>query len=249
MNRSALVGIAVTLVFHLGLVGGVAAFSDWDEDEEEDKDKKFFAIEAALAYKSDTPTNQPQKPRSKKPKAATKKPDPVPKPVPPDPNQPPKPKDPTPEPEQEDFTDDFERLLRERQGEGESEDEDTNMEEGPEDTQPRGQFDGSKHGFAEVSRGDPYMQKLAAQVYEAWELTTLEKGAGAAVGCVRLAADGSVVAHELWQATKNANIDLSVKNALAALQKTRKPGETPVPPHLMDATTQWTCFKFSVDGQ
>lgn len=242
MNRSTVIGIAITVAIHLGLAGGVAAFSDWGDDDDETPRRKLLTIEATLAYKSEKPPpKQPQKPR-KRPKKKKK-----PKGVSRDENKKVKPKKEAEEPE-EDFAKQFEKLKQQRQSEEDDDDEDWEVDTDPKPTQT-GEFDGSKHGFAEVSRGDPYMQTLAGDVYASWELPTLEKGAGAAVGCIRLGAKGDIVDVDLWKPTKNANIDRSVEEALKSLKKKRKPGKSPVPKHLMDATQQWTCFKFSVDAQ
>src|SRR5690606_21865634 len=147
------------------------------------------------------------------------------------------PEDKPPEQPPEDFTEDIEKYMKQYEGNEDSEDD---VEPDAEDSAQGGQFDGSEHGFAEVSKGDPYMQKLAADIFANWEVPTLEKGEGMAVGCVRLAANGSIIETELWKPTKNANIDRSVELALDRLKKLRKPDETPVPVHLMDATKRWT---------
>jgi hypothetical protein len=80
-------------------------------------------------------------------------------------------------------------------------------------------------------------------------MPTLERGSGDAVGCVRLGADGRITDTKLWESAQNANIDRSVKLALRALQESREKEATPVPRHLMEATTQWTCFKFHVNPE
>lgn len=250
MRNQALVSLFVTVFLHASLAGGVVAVSGWgsgDGDEDEDVERKVLTIEASLAYRSEKPSDLPQKetrrkPKKRPPKKAAK----VKKVAPGTPED--KPDEPDETQEEEDFASQVNQYLDERQNQEETDEADDNWEEDNTDVEPAGTFDGSKHGFAEVSRGDPYMQELAAQVYGSWELTSLEKDAGEAVGCVRLAADGSVLAVDLWKEHKtNTNLNLSVNHALEAVKKKRTSGTKPVPVHLKDATTQWTCFKFSID--
>lgn len=248
MNRSVWFGIIVTLVMHGTLAGGVAAFSSFGAaDDADDGVKKFLVIEAALAYQSDDATNQPQKPRAKKRSAPVEKAaDPKLTANPLDPQA--KPPD-KPEAAQEDFAKQFEEFRDMRQGQDDGDESDV-PDDSTAESAPAGQFDGSKHGFAEVNKGDPYIRELMGAVYKAWSVVSLEKGTDAAVGCVRLAADGAVVDVKLWEATGNTNIDLAATNALEALQKQRKPGEAPVPAYLVrELTMQWTCFKFNIGNQ
>lgn len=253
MRKQALISLIVTVFLHASVAGGVAAVAGWggdgDEPEKKAPERQIMTIEASLAYKSEKPSELPQKERKRRTKKkAPKKAKKAPKIVPRDPNQTkPEKTDDTEEEDQEDLDKKFKELMEQRQAEADDEQDDSEFEESDTDVQPAGTFDGSKHGFAEVSRGDPYMRTLAADVYNGWELTSMEKESGEAIGCVRLDADGSVLAVDLWKKDKtNSNLNLSVNNALDAVKKKRKPGAAPVPAHLMDATRQWICFKFSV---
>lgn len=255
MRKQALVSLAVTVFLHASLAGGVVAYSGWGGgggEVEKEPERKVLTIEASLAYKSEEPSEQPQKERKRKSrKKAAKKAKKAPKIVPRDPNQRPR-KDelekPDDQEEEEDFASKFEELRNQRQADDEEDDSD--FEESDTDVKPAGTFDGSKHGFAEVSRGDPYMRELAAGVYNGWELPESKQGdgGGVAIGCVRLDADGSVLAVDPWKKDpSNEDLNVSVELALNGIKKKRKTGAKPVPAHLMDATTQWICFKFSVD--
>jgi hypothetical protein len=233
MNPSVLSGMLLTVLIHGGLAAGLLAFSSMSSGDDRPP-LTMVTIEAALAIKGDDSEQVRKQSKRTQPPA---QPDAI------------KAADSTTRTEQEpqekpdkDFTEDFEKYMKRYEGSDDAED----TEDDAEDSKPGGQFDGSEHGFAEVSKGDPYMQKLAADIFASWEVPTLEKGEGTAVGCVRLAADGSIVETNLWKPTKNANIDRSVKLALDQLQKLRKPNEAPVPVHLMDATRRWTCFNFPV---
>jgi hypothetical protein len=238
MNPSVLSGMVVTVLIHGGVVAGLLAFSGMGTGGEDRPPLTMVTIEAALAIKGED-SQQPVRKQSKRAQPRAE-PDAI-KPADPTTRAEKEPQEPPEKPEK-DFSEDFEKYMKRYEGSDDAGD----VQDDAQDSKPGGQFDGSKHGFAEVSKGDPYMQKLAADIFASWEVPTLEKGEGTAVGCVRLAADGSIVDTDLWKPTKNANIDRSVRLALDQLQKLRKPDEAPVPVHLMDATRRWTCFNFPV---
>ena len=183
-------------------------------------------IEAALAYKKSDPPKQPQKDRRPKPtvetpvgvshddtKAPVDRPD----------------AGPTPE---TDVAKKAAEFLKSHQDE----------EEGDEVPKPGGDFNGSARGFVEVGKGDPYFQELAADFVEAWEVPTLERGSGAAEGCLRLDATGRVIDTK-FKASGNANIDRSVQLAIREIKKMRDKGDKPVPANLLqEATEKWICF-------
>lgn len=240
-------GILTTALVHGGVIAALVAFSSWSAAKADGpKLTEMTTIEASLAYKSKAkPTKQPQKPRRvRRPRPQTKpqgvsrdeqkapvenKPEPAP--------------EPEKQPDEPDYSELFEKYKEMRQSE--EEEEGLPVEDLP---QPGGggEFDGSKHGFAEVNKGDPYMRELAAEMYQSWEVPTLETGKGSAVGCVHLGEDGHIVETKLEQSSENANIDRSVRVALEKLEELRESGDKPVPRHLMDATSQWICFKFSI---
>ena len=242
-----LAGVLATLLIHGGVIAAILVFSYVSSTGSDGpKLTDMVTIEAALAYKA-TPTKskQPQKPPRRAPPKPVKTPPPgvsrdaEQAPVEPEPDPPPQPEEP-----KEDLLAEFERLKELRQATEEEEDELLPVDDVPQEG--GGEFDGSEHGFATVSKGDPYMQGIAADVFEAWEVPTLERGKGTAVGCVRVGENGRILDTQLLEPTKNANIDRSVRLALKKLQELRESGEKPVPRHLMDVTRQWTCFKFAV---
>lgn len=192
------------------------------------------AIEATLAYKAATPPKQPQKkfqapPEDVKPEGVSrdqeKKPEPV---KPEDPKKPPPPK--------QNLDDAFEKLKQQRQSDdpiGKPSDEDV------------GEFDGSKFGFAEVSSGDPYFQKLVGDLLSGWEYPEILQDSGVPVGCLRLSAEGKIQDTLFKQKSDNSELNDSVERALTAVQKLRNQSPSPVPTHLLKAaTTKWVCFKF-----
>jgi hypothetical protein len=191
------------------------------------------AIEASLAYKKTTKSKQPQKQfrapvPEEKPEGVSRDAD---KPVEPD-----KPDEPKPKPD-EDFEKLYDKFKR---------DEDEELPVGKPDEEV-GAFDGSEFGFAEENKGDPYFQKLLADLVGGWSYPEILAGAGVPVGCVRLAADGKVVETNFKEKSGDEALDDSVERALATLQKQRNQAPVPVPTHLLRAaTTRWTCFRFKL---
>ncbi len=242
MDGLRLSGILMTALVHGAVVVSMVAFSSCPGAAEGPKIGQMVTIEAALAYKSkDSKSRQPQKPRRSQPPA----PQPTTNPVSRDEEQAPVEQKPPEPPTQrdEDFAEQFEKYRQMRQ---EEEDESAEVENGAGADEERagGAFDGSEHGFAEVNKGDPYMRELAGQAHGFWSVPTLEQGSGHAVGCVQLGKDGRIIDTQLLPPTQNATIDAAVKRALKQLTDAREAEPKPVPPHLMEATTQWICFKF-----
>ncbi len=190
------------------------------------------AIEATLAYKAAAPPKQPQKkfqapPEQVKPEGVsrdeTKKVDP------------PKPEDP-PKPAKQNLDDAFEKLKQQRQ---------TDDPIGKPSDEEVGEFDGSKFGFAEVSSGDPYYQKLVLDLLSGWEYPEILQDSGVPVGCLRLSADGKIQDTLFREKSDNSELNHSVERALKAVQKLRNQSPSSVPTHLLKAaTTKWVCFKF-----
>lgn len=190
------------------------------------------AIEASLAYKKPSPKAQPQK-RTRAPEPEVK-PDGVSHdadraPTPPrdDPKKPEAPDDP----------------LKKYQRHGDDDDAPVGQP-----TETVGAFDGSEHGFAEESKGDPFFQKLVADLLEGWEYPKILDAAGVPVGCLHVAADGKIVDTKLKEQSGEGSLDESVDKALQKLKKARNEAPEPVPTHLLRAaTTRWVCFKFKLD--
>ena len=235
MNDFRVGGVLVTILVHGIVVLLLVGFGSSGNAEAGRTQLSMTTIEASLAYRAKEPPKQPQKRRQPKPP-------PVDAPtVSRDENHQVKPKDDKPPEPKEDFEKDFEKYMKQRQT------EDDDIDPGEEAPKPGGEFNGSEHGFAEESKGDPYFQELAAQVYASWTVPTLEKGAGTAAGCVRIGPDGRVVETKLLQSAQNANIDRSVKVALKSVQELRDKDAKPVPQHLVNETKHWICFNLSVE--
>ncbi len=193
------------------------------------------AIEATLAYKSAAPPKQPQKkfqppPETAKPEGVSTDADKKPDPPKPEEEKPPPPK------QQPDLQSDYEKLRQQRSSDdpiGKPSDEEL------------GEFDGSKFGFAEVSKGDPYFQKLVSDLLSGWEYPEILQDSGLPVGCLRLSAEGKIQDTLFRQKSGNNELDDSVERALDAVQKLRNQNPSPVPTHLLKAaTTKWVCLNF-----
>lgn len=186
------------------------------------------SIEASIAYKK-SPAKQPQKPRSaprvEKPQGVshdeTKKPvvEPDDKPKP----QQTKTQDPkAPIPDRRDF---------EEESPG-----------GP--VSAPGPFNENRRGFADVSRGDPFFQGLAADFHENFEFPKILSATGSAAGCLHMLPDGTIKRVEVNPKSGDDALDDAVERAVQRVQKLRNGKPEPVPTHLLEqATTQWICFK------
>ncbi len=256
MNAASISGIVTTGLVHAGVIAALIWFADSDSTgTEPPKITALTAIEASLAYKSaDETSAQPQKRgrrnqrkqmrQQKRVRQSGQKPSTQAGKAPDRTG-----KKPVRRTSEEDYASRVDEFIKRRQtSEDEEDDFIENEPEGdalPERTASTA-FDGSAHGFAEVNKGHPYMQQLAADAYKGWRVPTLERGEGDAVGCVRLGTNGRILDTQLLQTTENANIDRSVKLALEQLSKRRRRTAKPVPADLIEATKQWICFKFSV---
>jgi len=224
-------GLAIVIV---ALVGGGWATSrvgagrsgpDVNLDEME-------AIEASIAYKKAAPEKQPQKKK--------RAPDPVVDPlgVSRDADKPVEDKPDEPKSKPEETDPDWKKFQRD------NEDEDLDVGKPVDDP---GVFDpNAPPGWADETKGDPYFQKLLADLRDGWEYPEMLSATGVPVGCMRLERDGSVSDTLFKQQSGNSELDDSVERALKALEKKRKKDPPPVPEHLLKHTTRWICFKFEV---
>ena len=189
------------------------------------------AIEASLAYKKPNAPKQPQKP--------TQAPNPEVKPdgVPHDENKKVDDKKPDPKPDDKPSKD-TDPLAKYRR----DQDDDTNTGK-PNET--IGAFDGSEFGIGDVTKGDPYFQRLVVDL--AWSSPELAKsGATAPVGCIHLTADGKIPEFT-FKVKGDDDIATLAESALKELKQKRNEKPEEVPTHLLkQLTTRWVCFKFTV---
>jgi hypothetical protein len=226
------VGVVIVLVV-LGGAGAwqVARASDDDSDHKPEL-KDMQTIEASLAYKK-TKTTQPQKQHDEPPPVQkqegirrddTKKVDPKPE----EKKDPPKPTTPDNRPLEERFH------------------HPTDDNDPGKPVTKIGDFNGSEHGFATETKGDPYFQALLADM----EYTVPEaaKDEGTPVGCIHITPEGKIPDTMFMQQTAG-DYQTAANLALKQLQKTRNADPKPVPDKLLPLTTKWLCFKFSVGAQ
>lgn len=106
-----------------------------------------------------------------------------------------------------------------------------------------GQFNGDEKGFADDTKGDPWMQQLVADMN--YNPPEIAKGNGVPVGCVHINADGKIADTKFFTKTDD-DLQTAAEAALAGLKKVRNDKPVEVPTHLLKITTRWLCFKFNV---
>lgn len=238
MNRNYhFAGVSGTVLLHLGFIGLLLARYGWGGGEAEarsDRFKNAETIEAALAYKKvEKKSRQPQKKKKKKfkPKSENKisrdaEKDPVEKKD--DESLPPKPDEV-----------DVDSVLKKNR----TQDPDLSST-GAEELPQEGSESGSEWGTEKEAFGDPYVGELKGRIYKAWEVPSLETGAGNALGCVKLDEDGTILEREVVKKSSNANLNRSVYLAL----KESTDMDKPVPEHLKTLLTErGICFKFVLE--
>ena len=111
-------------------------------------------------------------------------------------------------------------------------------------TESIGAFDGSEFGVGDVTKGDPYFQRLVVDL--AWAAPELARsGAEAPIGCVHITADGKIPETK-FKHKGDGDIATLAETALSDLKKKRNKDPEEVPTHLLKAlTTKWVCFKFT----
>jgi hypothetical protein len=108
-----------------------------------------------------------------------------------------------------------------------------------------GAFDGSEFGVGDVTKGDPYFQRLVADL--AWSSPELARaGAEPPVGCIQITKDGKIPNYT-FKVKGDDDIATLAESALKDLKKKRNETPEEVPTHLLkQLTTRWVCFKFTV---
>jgi outer membrane biosynthesis protein TonB len=218
-----------TVVLGGGLLGSVVLLAQTAEAAHEPPLREMITIEASLARKSVKKT-QPQK--------ELKAPEPPAKPegVSRDENKAPvEPKKDEPKKPRDDKPVDLSKFKHAS---------DDDVQPGAMNTEP-GQFDGSEKGFAPINAGNPYWQQLVADFHQVWEIPTISKVSGAAVGCFHIEPDGKIAAVKFDTPSGDATLDDSVQRAMKATQKTRNDKPQPVPTEQLGVIRKWVCFRFN----
>lgn len=109
-----------------------------------------------------------------------------------------------------------------------------------------GEFNGSEHGFAAVTKGDPYLQALLADM--AYTPPAIAKDEGTPVGCIHITPEGRIPETKFMEST-TGDFQTAAEIALAQLKKTRNDNPKAVPDNLLPLTTKWLCFKFTAAAQ
>jgi outer membrane biosynthesis protein TonB len=122
---------------------------------------------------------------------------------------------------------------------------DDDPQPGAKPTTDIGQFDGSEKGFAPINAGNPYWQNLVADFHQVWEIPTISKVNGAAVGCFHIEPDGKIAAIKFDSPSGDDTLDDSVQRAMKATQKARNDKPLPVPTEQLGVIKKWVCFRFN----
>lgn len=122
-------------------------------------------------------------------------------------------------------------------------------ETGAPTVQPGGEFNGSEKGFAPVSKGDPFFARLRADMN--FTFPEIAKAQSIPVGCIHIQPDGKITGitfdSPIGQKGDD-DIQIAAEAALKELQKTRNQDPEAVPTQLLQITSKWLCFKFSVSS-
>jgi len=122
---------------------------------------------------------------------------------------------------------------------------DDDPQPGAKPTTDIGQFDGSEKGFAPINAGNPYWQNLVADFHQVWEIPTISKVKGAAVGCFHIEPDGKIAGAKFDARSGDETLDDSVERAMKATQKARNDKPQPVPTEQLGVIKKWVCFRFN----
>jgi hypothetical protein len=213
------------------LIIPVVWFSKPEEKKGDPALKDLEVIEATLAFKSEKAPKQPQKkfdnPEVVKPEGVSR-----------DENKKVEDKKDKKEEKKKDEKDPFKNFRR------------TNEDEAPgkPTTQP-GDFNGSEKGFAPESKGDPFFARLRADMN--FQFPEIAKATSIPIGCIHLQTDGRIKAISFDRPIGQPGDDdlqTAAEAALKELQKIRNREPEPVPTHLLQITSKWLCFKFSVSS-
>ena len=120
-------------------------------------------------------------------------------------------------------------------------------EAGSATTKPDGAFDGSTKGFAPINSGDKFWAELLADMN--FQFPEIAKAQSIPIGCIHLQPDGRIKAFTFDPPIgKKGDDDLqtAAEAAMREVQKKRNANPIEVPTHLLQYTTNWQCFKFSV---
>jgi hypothetical protein len=188
-------------------------------------EENLVAIEASIAY-SKTPQKQPQKkfkqPDEVKPDGVTH-------------DDKSKPEDKKKEPDKKPDLSDISKFHH-------SDDDDSPV--GKPTTDP-GKFNGNENGYADETKGDPWLGKLRGDMK--YQPPEIAKGTDSPIGCIHLTPDGKI-ADSKWLKNTGDDLQTAAEAAIAQLMKTRNANPDPVPTQLLSLTTKWLCFKFSVQS-
>ena len=223
-------GLACFLLLSGGFGGCGSAGAEPNHDDPLDK---MEAIEASIAYKK-APAKQPQK--------KTRQADPTTKPLGVSRDENKKPDDKKPDDKKPDDKPDPNVKIPDRRP--------TDEEPVGKPVTDVGEFNDTKRGFAETTKGAPYFRELAADFHENWEFPKILSATGSAAGCLHVLANGTIAKTKVDPRSGDDALDDSIERALKKLETLRNKTPVPVPIELLEqATAQWICFKSNPQQQ
>jgi len=110
---------------------------------------------------------------------------------------------------------------------------------------PAGPPSDNQRGFADVTKGDPFFQRVARDWAENFTYPgILDAEKFVTNACIYFAPDGKIAAWKLLPKSGNDTLDDAAERGLKAIEKLRNASPEAPPTHVLrQATTTWTCFK------
>jgi len=117
---------------------------------------------------------------------------------------------------------------------------------------PTGDFNDKRFGWAPETKGEPYVQDLLLDLIEAGGSYPALAATGTyPVGCFHMNAEGKILDTVIREHSDAAELEDFAERALNGLKKKRNKDPVPIPldnPKLRPLMTEWTCFRFNLDG-
>jgi hypothetical protein len=112
-------------------------------------------------------------------------------------------------------------------------------------TAPSGPPSDNQRGFADVTKGDPFFQRVARDWAENFAYPgILDAEKFVTNACIYFSPDGKIAAWKLLPKSGNDTLDDAAERGLKAIEKLRNANPEAPPTHVLrQATTTWTCFK------
>lgn len=109
---------------------------------------------------------------------------------------------------------------------------------------PAGPPSDNQRGFADVTKGDPFFQRVARDWAENFSYPGILDAEKLTNACIYFAPDGKIAGWKLLPKSGDDTLDDAAERGLKAIEKLRNANPEAPPTYLLkQATTTWTCFK------